>query len=267
MAKSLILAYILWMFGGFLGAHHLYLRRYKQAFVWWCFPGGYFGAGWFRDIWRLPEYVKDANNEPEYLKKLAEKMHALPKPPLKFVRVLGQMIVGNMFGMLCKMSRPSKDDELGPGIDFTILSLLLSPAAAALGVWVVGNIGREKGAIYWPLFAAYLVSPLYMFYNYGFSVITLSSIIAFQWKAKKWRRTIETPAPFWSRMLVLVMCCALYSSLWSGYIFFNLRFTTTDGDEIRFRDAVGNLIRSPAFQGMCVNLETKHTKKNTINHN
>ena len=32
-------------------------------------------------------------------------------------------------------------------------------------------------------------------------------------------------------------------------MFYNLRFTTTEGDEIRFRDAVGNLIKSPAFQG------------------
>ena len=38
--------------------------------------------------------------------------------------------------------------------------------------------------------------------------------------------------------------------MWTGYVFFNLRFTTTDGDEIRFRDAVGNLIKSPAFQGI-----------------
>ena len=38
-----------------------------------------------------------------------------------------------MFGVLCKMAFPSKDDELGPGIDFDLLSLLLSPAGAAIG--------------------------------------------------------------------------------------------------------------------------------------
>ena len=45
---------------------------------------------------------------------------------------------------------------------------------------------------------------------------------------------------------------SIYSSMWTGYVFFNLRFTTTDGDEIRFRDAVGNLIKSPAFQGTSI---------------
>ena len=31
----------LWLFGGFLGLHHFYLRRYRQALVWWCLPGQY----------------------------------------------------------------------------------------------------------------------------------------------------------------------------------------------------------------------------------
>ena len=45
--------------------------------------GGYFGAGWFRDIWRIPEYVKDVNNDPNYLTMLSEKMREMPKPPIK----------------------------------------------------------------------------------------------------------------------------------------------------------------------------------------
>ena len=47
--------------------------------------------------------------------------------------MLGQVVVGNMFGALCKMAFPSKDDELGPGIDFNLVSLILSPAGAAIG--------------------------------------------------------------------------------------------------------------------------------------
>ena len=31
------------------------------------------------------------------------------------------------------MAFPEKDDELGPGIDFDLITLLLSPAGAALG--------------------------------------------------------------------------------------------------------------------------------------
>ena len=45
--------------------------------------GGYFGAGWFRDLWRIPEYVKDANNDPSYLSLLSNKMREMPRPPIK----------------------------------------------------------------------------------------------------------------------------------------------------------------------------------------
>ena len=46
-------------------------------------------------------------------------------------------MVGNMFGMLIKMVFPGKDDELGPGINFDLLSLLLSPAGAATGKYKI----------------------------------------------------------------------------------------------------------------------------------
>ena len=42
--------------------------------------------------------------------------------------------------------------------------------------------------------------------------------------------------------------CIFYFSIWSCYIYFNLRIITKDGDKIKFRDAVGNFLKSPAFQ-------------------
>ncbi len=78
--KSACVAYLLWLFGGYFGLHHVYLRRYRQALVWWCLPGGYFGAGWIRDLWRIPEYVRDANDDPGFVKKLREKMRECEKP-------------------------------------------------------------------------------------------------------------------------------------------------------------------------------------------
>ena len=64
---SVIIAYCLWLVGGWAGLHHFYLNRDKQAFVWWCLPGGYFGLGWIRDLWRIPEYVREANMESGWL--------------------------------------------------------------------------------------------------------------------------------------------------------------------------------------------------------
>jgi hypothetical protein len=50
-------------------------------------PGGYFGFGWFRDLWRIPEYVKDANDDPDYLRWLAEKMRDKKKPPFSVPKI------------------------------------------------------------------------------------------------------------------------------------------------------------------------------------
>lgn len=139
MGKSVCITYFLWLFGGYFGLHHFYLRRYKQALVWWCLPGGYFGAGWFRDMWRIPEYVRDANDDPKYLKELAEKMRKTAKPPFSFVRFLGQLVLGNMFGILITIGTPNSKDL---GLDLSLIAKLLAPAATALGIWLVGNVGN-----------------------------------------------------------------------------------------------------------------------------
>jgi hypothetical protein len=54
---------------------------------------GYFGAGWFRDLWRIPEYVRDANSDPVYERELKQKIKETETPPWKTARWMG---------MLCK---------------------------------------------------------------------------------------------------------------------------------------------------------------------
>lgn len=65
--KTKFRAYLLWLFGGIFGAHHFYLDRDDHGFLWWSSLGGYFGAGWIRDLFKIPTYVADANNEPQYI--------------------------------------------------------------------------------------------------------------------------------------------------------------------------------------------------------
>ena len=64
--KSVFLTYLLWLVGGIFGLHHIYLERDAQAFIWWCTLGGYIGCGWLRDIFHIPEYVAEANNDEKY---------------------------------------------------------------------------------------------------------------------------------------------------------------------------------------------------------
>ena len=39
-----------------------------------------------RDLWRLPEYVRDANDDAAHLEALADKMRDKRKPPFSFAR-------------------------------------------------------------------------------------------------------------------------------------------------------------------------------------
>lgn len=67
--KNIYVTYFLWLFFGIFGGHHFYLERDVQAFLWWCTLGG-FGCGWIRDLFCIPRYVAEANNDPEYLKEI-----------------------------------------------------------------------------------------------------------------------------------------------------------------------------------------------------
>lgn len=168
---SVCVAYLLWLLGGWLGLHHFYLGRDRQAFVWWCLPGGYFGLGWLRDLWRIPDYVREANREEGWLTVQEEKERQEQVPPWKMARWGGMLVVGNMLGMLPGMAVPDKDQL---GVDLTLLGTLLTPLGCGLGVWLVGNIGRWQGGLGRVLLGCYLTLPAYL---YGMSVVSWTTII------------------------------------------------------------------------------------------
>ncbi|XP_013782612.1 dnaJ homolog subfamily C member 22-like [Limulus polyphemus] len=244
MAKSLYVAYVLWFFGGFYGLHHFYLQRDRQALVWWMFVGGYFGLGWLRDLWRLPEYVKDANEETGYMEKLAKKMKKDDKPSSSFVRYCGQLIVSDAFGYLVLAAIPS---EHVPDWSHPLLAVFV-PLAVAIGIHLVGNIGREQGSFWWPLLGAYLTYPLYFWSLNSVFWTSLFSQCFFNWYSKKWRRKPLPRRHICKRLLVLTFCGALYISLWGSWLYFNCTVTDQSGDEIKCRDAAKNFFTSPMWQ-------------------
>ena len=74
--KTKFWAYFFWLFGGLFGAHHMYLGRDDQAFVYISTFGGYIGCGFLRDIYRIPAYVADANNDPAFIEDFKRKVRA-----------------------------------------------------------------------------------------------------------------------------------------------------------------------------------------------
>jgi len=58
--KSATIAWLLWLLGGWLGAHRFYLGRWLSGFVYLA-SFGVFGLGMLIDAFLLPSMVRDAN--------------------------------------------------------------------------------------------------------------------------------------------------------------------------------------------------------------
>lgn len=127
--KSLLVAYLLWLFGGFFGLHHVYLHRDAHAFVHWCTFAGYFGIGWIIDGFKLPEMVRDCNEDPAFVLKFIGRIQANRQPPFQTYRFLGEICVAYLFGQLAMIAIPETPVY---DIDFSFIHWII-PLAIALG--------------------------------------------------------------------------------------------------------------------------------------
>ncbi|XP_076089334.1 dnaJ homolog subfamily C member 22-like [Mytilus galloprovincialis] len=242
---NLVVAYILWFFGGAWGLHHFYLGRDRHAFIWWSTWAGCFGLGWVRDLWRIPEYVYAANKDPGYLKDLNEKAKRYPIPQFNIVRFAGEVVVGFLFGILIRICIPDDYVELFIG---RVLSIIVPPFAVAIGVHLVGNVNPEKVSFQWALLGAYISFPM-LTIDSGNNLVysSILSAIAVNWKGKNWNRDYIEKRGLCKRVFVLTVCGLLYLSLWSSAIYFNATITTKEGDEVPLREAINNFFTSPAW--------------------
>lgn len=241
--KSVVIAYVLWLFGGIFGLHHLYLHRDRHAFVWWCTLGGYMGVGWLSEIFLIPEYVRDANEDPRFVKAYVAKLQAYQRPPYSAKRFLGQILIGYLFGQLCSSAIPQ---TVTAGIDFTWLHWCI-PFFIALGVWTVGNIGRECGAL-WPCVLGAIVTypARYFIYDETYSLLltALISALAFDAISKQWRRTPPRRRSPTERTLKFTGALCIYFGLWGCVILFNGTITDEDGGEVPIHEALHNFLAS-----------------------
>ncbi|XP_054712590.1 dnaJ homolog subfamily C member 22-like [Uloborus diversus] len=244
--KSLFITYFLWLVGGLFGLHHFYLGRDFHAFVWWMTVGGYFGAGWVRDLWRIPEYVQDANDDPAYMEKLAETMRKLPKPPTNSVRYFGQLMVADALGYLFLGALPR--DFIEP-VYLKTLNACLVPLAVALGIYLVGNIGRHEGRLKASVLGAYLTMPLYWWLESPVFLTSFASASLFNSYSKQWRRTPRQQKSLWRRITFLVLAGLLYSSLWASWLYFNCEITYGKEEvPVKCREAAKHFFKSPLWQ-------------------
>ncbi|XP_076052298.1 dnaJ homolog subfamily C member 22-like [Oratosquilla oratoria] len=242
--KSLLLAYLLWLCGGWVALHLLYLRRDRHAFVWWCTLGGYLGVGLIRDLFRLPHYVRDVNQPDDYIMDLVKQMHKHNKPPFSLFRFVGMVLVGNSWSYLIMIAVPEE-----PIMGLSLKPLMhLAPLGAALAVWTIGNIGREEGSFSWALFGAYLILPLsFLIPPLETSWSSFLSTLLFYFRGRRWRRAPSTKTHACRRILKLSCCWLVFSSLWVSFFYFNAEVTDRQGERIKLRDAARNFLNSPMF--------------------
>ncbi|NWR81211.1 DJC22 protein, partial [Centropus unirufus] len=143
MAKRLLVAYGLWVLGGPLGLHHLYLGRDSHALLWMLTLGG-FGGGWLCDLWHLPGWVADANDANG-----SRREHSGTVPALSPLRLAGQVVVGVYFGLVAALGFP------------WVPAVLAQPLAVGLGVLLVSSVGNQTTEAPGILAAAFLTSFLF----------------------------------------------------------------------------------------------------------
>ncbi|CAH0546741.1 unnamed protein product [Brassicogethes aeneus] len=241
--KSIFWAYVCWLFGGIFGLHLFYLERDVHAFLTWSSFGGY-GLGWLADITKIPRYVKDYNEEPKYIAELVERMKSYKKPPFSTSRFISAVMVAYLWGQLVMLAIPA--DEVA-GINFNHLHWII-PLAVALGVWTVGNIGREQGKPWLTIVTSYIAYTSRWYFlddSIWMLILVTCTALVFDNGSKEWRRKPRKKQTFCTRVTVLFVCGLLYAGVWSSYLYFNGTVTDSNGDEIPVHEAIHHFFTSP----------------------
>ncbi|CAI8002646.1 DnaJ homolog subfamily C member 22 [Geodia barretti] len=241
-----LFAYLLWLLLGWLGVHHFYLRRHKQGVLWLTSFSGFFGIGWLRDFWRLPTYVRDSNDDPEFLEQLNVRFRHLRGPRVfsNWHRLVGQVLFGAFYRGLIHCAIPWESSV----IDF---AALIVPLGTAFGTYMVSNVGRQKSPFYLALIGAYvgefLMGEPHLVLEGSNAVLVAGVAMVFSTYGWEWRRDREDMS-CGKCLLVVVLVYGIFIGLCCSFVYFNASVETEDGETIKVRDALENFFNSPAWQ-------------------
>lgn len=163
MAKSVKNAYFLWLIGGLFGLHHIYLGRYKQALVWFSSLGGFF-IGLISDLYNMPEYVRESNEETSNIEKLKRIQSELRAPIFMESRFIGSIAVGFFYSYILNHNYWFNSEIYNESSNYSKLAFkVFSPFFVSIIVYLIGTEGPYKCNIKWPIigsFCSYLIESM-----------------------------------------------------------------------------------------------------------
>ena len=247
MAKYNLVAYFLWLFFGWFGVHHFYLGRDNQGILWLTSLAGYFGVGWMRDFYRIPSYVKEANEEQSYMNFLTAEMryYVTPRTYKNIHLIVGQMMFAMFYRTIVQIAIPEEY------LDMKWLIILVLPLGTAFGTYMVSNVGKVRSRPYYAIVGAYVGEFLFGVTHLllGSSNFLLVAGVAMAFTTYGWEYDRRPQAAKRGKCgMRICRWILLYLTFWSllgSYTYFNATVVTQDGEKIKVREAVGNFFRSP----------------------
>lgn len=119
-----------------------------------------------------------------------------------------------------------------------------------LGVWFVGNIGRECGAFWIPLISCYLLYPtLFYLEDSTLWISAMSSISAwiFDSFSKRWRLSPRKKLSLKKTITIVLVVSTIYYGAWASYFYYNATITDSEGEEIKMSEVVNLLFKGSTW--------------------
>lgn len=268
--KSIKKAYALWFFGGLFGLHHFYLGRDKQAFIWLTTLGGFF-IGFLRDLYKIPEYVRESNEEKEFLAQFNKKKSQLKTPLFKTSRFVSSIAVGTFFGYLtknCMKNFITDFDEL------EYIALVLSPLIVSIVVYLIGTEGSKKCNFKWPLLGSYVAFLFDLLRNSSsnFSCVFLSTLFLnwnIEWDKEHFENKKKRKLS--KRIFLITLGAILFALIFALFVWNNASYQV-DGKKVTLKESVYKIFESEEAKKlaevakMMWNFYKAHGLKKSINH-
>ena len=248
MAKSVITAYILWLVGGLFGLHHVYLERDKQAFISFSTLGGFL-IGLLNDLYRMPDYVREANQDVEFMKQFDKIKSQLKVPAFFTSKTLKCVCVGSFFSYVTAYSISPESDHI-----FIYYSMqLVVPFVVAFVVYLAGTEGPVECEFKWPLLGScighltYNLLDFEKFYLYSAVLTTLFLEWNIKWDANYYKNKKNIKKSMFKRALALSVLSCLYVILLSLFVWNNASLTSVNGERVPLKESVKEYFQSEKF--------------------